>query len=61
MAVCKSMRGMVKATALSIRITDNMKAALEAEADAEDRSVSSLVERVLRMWLEQRGRPLGRR
>jgi hypothetical protein len=52
---------MVKATALSIRITEPMKAALEAEADAEDRSVSSLVERVLRMWLEQRGRPLGRR
>ena len=52
---------MIKATALSIRITESMKAALEAEAEAEERSLSALVERVLRIWLEQRGRPLGRR
>jgi len=51
---------MVKTSALSFRIPDTMKAALEQEAAADDRSVSSLVERVLRTWLEQRGYQVGR-
>lgn len=46
---------MAKTTALSFRISDDMKAALEKEAAADDRSVSSLVERVLRGWLRERG------
>lgn len=46
---------MTKAASLAFRITVEMKDALEKEAAADDRSVSSLVERILRTWLEQRG------
>lgn len=51
---------MVKTSALSFRVNAEMKAALEKEAAADDRSVSSLVERILRTWLEQRGHQIGR-
>jgi hypothetical protein len=51
---------MVKTSALSFRVAEDMKAALEKEAAADDRSVSSLVERILRTWLEQRGYQVGR-
>ena len=45
----------MKGTALSFRISEDVKAALERAAAADDRSVSSLVERVLRAWLTQQG------
>ena len=44
---------------LGIRVRPDLKVALEKEAAADDRSVSSLVERVLRTWLEQRGHQVG--
>ena len=46
---------MVKTEALSFRINPDTKAALERAAKDDDRSVSSLVERILRGWLEERG------
>ena len=46
---------MVKETALSFRVAADTKAALERAAAADDRSVSSLVERVLRAWLVEHG------
>lgn len=42
---------MAKDTALSFRITPEMKDALERAAKDDDRSVSSLVERILKKWL----------
>ena len=57
MNVCE----MAKTAALSFRVPEDLKAALEKEASADDRSsVSSLVERILRTWLEQRGNMLER-
>ena len=46
---------MVKAEALSFRVAADTKAALERAAIADDRSVSSLVERILREWLRGNG------
>lgn len=46
---------MVKDTALSFRVPAEMKTALERAAKDDDRSVSSLVERVLKAWLVERG------
>jgi len=46
---------MVKKAALGFRITDEVKEALERAAKADDRSVSSLVERILKAWLMEKG------
>lgn len=46
---------MVKTAALGFRIPEEMKAALEQAAAADDRSVSSLVTIVLRDWLRENG------
>ncbi len=46
---------MPKLNALSFRIPDDMKAALERAAEADARSVSSLVTLILRDWLRDRG------
>ena len=46
---------MVKDVVLSFRIHDETKEALTKAAAAEDRSVSYLVERILREWLVKRG------
>lgn len=46
---------MVKLNALSFRLDADIKAALEKAAKADDRSVSSLVERILRAWLVETG------
>jgi hypothetical protein len=46
---------MVKTEALSFRVNADTKAALERAAKDDDRSISSLVERILRGWLEERG------
>lgn len=46
---------MVKDTALSFRVAADTKAALERAAATDDRSVSSLVERILRAWLIEHG------
>lgn len=45
---------MAKDAVLSFRIPADLKAALEREATADDRSVSSTVERALREWLNNR-------
>jgi predicted transcriptional regulator len=42
-----------KTAALSFRVADDLKAGLEQAATADGRSVSSLVERILRAWLVQ--------
>lgn len=44
-----------KTAALSFRIPDELKEALERAAKDDDRSVSSLVERILRAWLTDKG------
>jgi hypothetical protein len=46
---------MVKDAPLSFRIDAAMKAGLEQAAKADDRSVSGLVERILRAWLIENG------
>jgi hypothetical protein len=46
---------MVKTDMLAFRVEADVKAALERAAAADDRSVSSLVERVLRAWLTKYG------
>jgi hypothetical protein len=46
---------MVKDTALGFRVSADVKAALEKAAADDDRSVSSLVERILKAWLQERG------
>ena len=38
-----------------MRLSPDVKEALERAAKADDRSVSNLVERILRGWLEERG------
>ncbi|MBP7339090.1 ribbon-helix-helix protein, CopG family [Niveispirillum sp.] len=46
---------MVKQTALSFRVSADLKEALERAAKDDDRSVSSLVERILKSWLTEKG------
>lgn len=46
---------MAKTAVLSFRINDDTKAAITKAAAAEDRSVSYLVERILRAWLIENG------
>jgi predicted transcriptional regulator len=46
---------MAKQAALSFRIPDEMKEALDRAAAADDRSVSSLVTIILRDWLKEKG------
>jgi hypothetical protein len=46
---------MAKGAPLGFRVADDVKAGLRRAAAADDRSVSSLVERVLRAWLIEHG------
>ncbi|MBB4264808.1 ribbon-helix-helix protein, CopG family [Roseospira visakhapatnamensis] len=46
---------MAKRAALSFRVSDDVKAGLDRAAADDDRSVSSLVERILRAWLTDKG------
>lgn len=46
---------MAKHAALSFRIPNEMKEALEKAAMSDDRSVSSLVMIILRDWLKEHG------
>ncbi len=46
---------MVRPTPTSVRLTPDLKAALETAAKADDRSVSNLVERIIKEWLTNRG------
>lgn len=46
---------MAKAQPTSVTLSPDVKEALAKAAKADDRSVSSLVERILRAWLVERG------
>jgi predicted HicB family RNase H-like nuclease len=46
---------MARTSAISVRVPDAVKAAAEAAAAADRRSVASLVEKVLVDWLEAHG------
>ena len=46
---------MVRNVPTSMRLDPDVKAALEKAAADDDRSVSSLVERILKEWLRERG------
>ncbi len=46
---------MVKTPSLGIRVQPETKAALEKAAKDDDRTVSSLVERIVREWLREKG------
>ncbi|WP_177215017.1 hypothetical protein [Tranquillimonas alkanivorans] len=46
---------MAKTSAISVRVTDEVKAAAEKAAKEDARSVASLVEKVLSDWLRERG------
>lgn len=50
---------MAKQAALSFRIPEEMKEALDRAAAADDRSVSSLVTIILRDWLREKGHMAG--
>lgn len=44
-----------RTASLGVRVQPNVKAALEAAAEADNRSVASLVEKVLIDWLKSKG------
>ena len=44
---------MAKTAALSVRLTDEVKQALERAAAADSRSTASLAEKVLTQWLRE--------
>lgn len=46
---------MVRSAPLGFRVEPELKASLERAAKDDDRSVSSLVERILRAWLITNG------
>jgi len=46
---------MSKSSAISVRVTDEVKAAAEQAARDDSRSVASLVEKLLADWLRQKG------
>ena len=46
---------MARTNPLGVRVEADIKAALERAAAADDRSISSLVERILRAWLVENG------
>jgi hypothetical protein len=46
---------MAKTSAISVRVTDQVKAATEKAAADDSRSTASLVEKVLTDWLKQHG------
>jgi len=46
---------MVKTPSLGVRLQPDVKAALERAATEDDRSLSSLVERILKEWLRAKG------
>jgi hypothetical protein len=46
---------MVKTPSLGVRVEPETKAALERAAADDDRTVSSLVERILKEWLREKG------
>ncbi|MER8560185.1 hypothetical protein [Mesorhizobium sp. M0578] len=46
---------MAKTSAISVRVTDEIKAAAEKAANDDSRSVASLVEKVLAEWLRLKG------
>lgn len=46
---------MARTVPTSMRLAPDIKAALERAAVADDRSVSSMVERILRAWLIEKG------
>ncbi len=46
---------MVKTHPIGFRVEPEIKEALERAAKADDRSVSSLVERILKTWLIEKG------
>lgn len=46
---------MARTNSLGVRVEQEIKDALEVAAKADDRSLSSMVERVLRGWLQENG------
>ena len=46
---------MARTAALSFRIPESIKSAIEKAARDDERSVSTMVERILRAWLIERG------
>lgn len=46
---------MARTNPLGVRVEPEIKEALEKAAKADDRSVSSIVERILKQWLIDKG------
>jgi len=46
---------MTKTPSLGVRVQPEVKEALERAAKDDDRSVSSMVERILKLWLVEKG------
>lgn len=52
---CTQMNSMAKTSALSVRVSDQVKAAVEKAAADDSRSSASLVEKVMTQWLREHG------
>lgn len=46
---------MARTNPLGVRVQPEIKAALDLAAQDDDRSISSMVERILKLWLTERG------
>jgi hypothetical protein len=46
---------MPRTNSLGVRVDPQIKAALEKAAAADERTVSSTIERILKAWLQERG------
>ncbi|HSK39071.1 MAG TPA: ribbon-helix-helix protein, CopG family [Arenibaculum sp.] len=46
---------MARTNPLGVRVQPEIKAALDQAAQDDDRSISSMVERILKLWLMERG------
>ena len=52
---------MVKTAAISLRVEPELKAALEAAATADRRTLASFIEKLLAEWVEANAKPAGKR
>jgi len=52
---CNTVVSMPRDEVLNVRVTTDVKEAVRVAADADGRSMSAMVERILREWLTEKG------
>jgi len=55
MSIAHNCTHMAKTSALSVRVSDQVKAAVEKAAGDDQRSTASLVEKIVVEWLRKKG------